>query len=197
MRASEPASIRTSDPAPAACYHAAPTTRPAVHRPFVLIHNASWLRSCGSVLGQDSCMTRTRVAPEPEGADKARTDHVNEIVLVGELASVAESRTLPSGDEVVTFRLTVRGPAAVPTTGVRPESRPSRPRSDSLDCIARRPALRARMLRSNVGDVVRVEGALRHRYWRGPGGTNSRYEVEAERVATVRRRRTPSAEAAG
>lgn len=167
-----------------------------------VVHSGSRIGWARADPDQNFVMTRTPVAAEPPtvdqpATDQPATDHVNEIVLVGELASPAESRTLPSGDEVVSFRLTVRCPATPLRRGTRAEPEPSRSHSDSLDCVARRPALRARLLRGNVGDVVRVEGALRHRYWRGPSGINSRYEVEVEQVTTVLRRRLPATAPAG
>ena len=46
-------------------------------------------------------------------------------------------------------------------------------------------------------DVVRVEGALRRRFFVAGGGRASRYEVEAERIARVSRARAASAASGG
>jgi single-strand DNA-binding protein len=106
---------------------------------------------------------------------QAPVETVNEVVLVGRVAAEASGRTLPSGDELVTWRLVVDRPPADSTTG-RPVT------VDTVDCVAWRPALRRAAGTWAAGDVVRVEGALRRRFWRSPTGAASRYEVEARSV---------------
>jgi single-strand DNA-binding protein len=70
----------------------------------------------------------------------------------------------------------------------------ARERGDSIDVAALRSDCRQRIMRSVMGDVIEVEGCLRHRYWRGAGGLASRYEVEAERIRAVAKvRREPKA----
>lgn len=101
--------------------------------------------------------------------------HRNEVTLVGRLSVTADERTLPSGDVLVSWRIVVQRP---------PD--PSRPTVtvDSLDCVARTPALGRRALTWLPGDTMEMTGALRRRFWRGGDGVRSRYEVE---VATARR----------
>lgn len=128
--------------------------------------------------------TSTERAPSSSaGPNPELTCHVNTVELVGELAAPAEVRQLPNGDEVVGCRLVVRTESISYGRG----SKAVAPvRSDSIDCAASAGALRKRLLSYQAGDVLELSGALRHRYWRGAGGLNSRYEVE---VNAVRRRR--------
>jgi single-strand DNA-binding protein len=101
----------------------------------------------------------------------------NHVFLRGAVAAAAVVRTLPSGDQLCAFRITVVRP---PETVTR-----SRARVDSIDCTSVRASVRRSALRWAPGDIVEVTGALRRRFWRGPAGAPaSRYEVEA---ATVRR----------
>ncbi|WP_328823309.1 single-stranded DNA-binding protein [Metallococcus carri] len=97
-------------------------------------------------------------------------DDVNEIRLVGRVSGEPLVRELPSGDEVVTFRLVVR------RDGKR---RPGAPTCDTLDvaCWSASSRRTARALADQ--QVVELSGALRRRFWRTPGGPASRYEVEA------------------
>ncbi len=109
---------------------------------------------------------------------QAAVEAVNEVVLVGRVAAAASSRTLPSGDELVTWRLVVDRPPPDTTAGGKPVT------IDTVDCVAWRAGVRRAAAAWAVGDIVRVEGALRRRFWRSPTGPASRYEVEAR---TVRR----------
>lgn len=108
------------------------------------------------------------------------TLHVNEVRLVGRLAAEPVARELPSGDSLVSFRLVVER-AGVPT---RPGARKP-PTVDTLDCAAWRSGVRRSAVRLRTGDVVEVQGALRRRFWRTPGGPASRSEVEVLKVRRV------------
>ena len=119
--------------------------------------------------------------PEPEPDD----EHRNEVLLVGRLAAEPESRELPSGTVITTFRLVVRR-----EPDLRERSRPAESRApsvDTLDCVAWRGDVRRHLSRWHPGDVVALEGALRRRFWRSPGGPASRTEVEAQKVRRVAR----------
>lgn len=103
--------------------------------------------------------------------------HRNEVVLVGRVSAGAESRDLPSGDRLVTLRVVVD----------RPPVRGSTRRTvDVIDvaCWSRRTQRSAERLAPQDG--VRVEGALRRRFFAGAAGRASRYEVEATRLTRVR-----------
>src|SRR6266487_3305705 len=93
----------------------------------------------------------------------------NHVFLRGILAETPRVRTLPSGDELCSFRLTV----------ARAKGSFGRARVDSIDCAATRPAPRKAALRSAPGEVLEVTGSLRRRFWRnGTGIAASRYEVD-------------------
>jgi single-strand DNA-binding protein len=95
------------------------------------------------------------------------TSRCNQVQLVGRLAADAVQRELPSGDRLATFRLVID----------RPESAVG-PRVDTIDCAVWRSDLRRRVVAWGAGDVLRVEGELRRRFWRAGAGVASRYEVE-------------------
>jgi len=105
----------------------------------------------------------------------------NEVYLRGRLAADATLRELPSGDTLTVFRLTVDRPIG------------ARARVDSIDCSAG--VLRARKVieRATPGDELEVTGALRRRFWRGPYGLASRYEVEIATARVTSRRRSDAA----
>jgi single-strand DNA-binding protein len=108
---------------------------------------------------------------------------VNEVALVGRLSAAAEERVLPSGDVLLTWRVVVDRP---PPRKPRPDG--GRQASiDALDCFAFAPVVRRTVSSFAAGDVVRVQGALRRRFWQGPAGTQSRTEVEVARAQRLGR----------
>jgi single-strand DNA-binding protein len=98
-------------------------------------------------------------------------EHRNEVRIVGRLSKPAEQRTLPSGDEVVTWRVVVDRPPG-----------DERRTFDAIDCTAFAARVRRSALGWQPGSTVEVSGALRRRFWRGSGGLASTYEVH---VATA------------
>ena len=107
----------------------------------------------------------------------------NEVVLRGRLGAEAEERELPSGDRIATLRVVV--PREPPPGRRRAAAdEPRRATVDTIDVVCWTAATRRSALRLRAGDVVEVEGALRRRFFGGPAGRQSRYEVEA---ATLRR----------
>ena len=101
----------------------------------------------------------------------------NDVVLRGRLSAPAELRTLPSGDTLVSFRLTVR----------RPEPQVRGRTTDTLPCITYDRALQKRIAAWQSGDIVEIEGALQRRFWRTPTGTTSMTEVNCRRGRKVPR----------
>ncbi len=104
------------------------------------------------------------------------TEHLNTVTLVGRVSDAAEQRELPSGDLLVTFRVVVD----------RPPTRESTRRAvDVIDvaCWTKRTQRTATGLAPDQG--VRVEGALRRRFFATGAGRSSRYEVEARSLARV------------
>ena len=118
-------------------------------------------------------MTKKSVQDEPADAGVASG---NAVSLVGRVSGGPELRTLPSGDEILTFRVVV------------PRDRPrGRQTVDALECVAWSARTRRSVARWGDGDVVEVSGALRRRFYRAGGATQSRVEVEVDRARIIRR----------
>lgn len=97
----------------------------------------------------------------------------NDVVLCGRITSAPQQRTLPSGDELVTFRMSVpRSPT--------PQTNGSKQLTDWFDCAIWGGRVRAASLGWRVGDVVEARGALRRRYFRGGGTAPAETRVEVE-----------------
>lgn len=123
--------------------------------------------------------------PEAEG--------INEVRLVGRVSGTPETRSLPSGDEVVQLRVVVRRPPDPPRKAARARGagRPevleavvkgARASVDTIDVSCWTALTRRAGLRMADGDVVEVEGSLRRRFYRAGPSVQSRYDVVAERV---------------
>ncbi|MGI5121192.1 single-stranded DNA-binding protein [Marinactinospora thermotolerans] len=118
---------------------------------------------------------------ERAGAD--RLGHRNEVLLAGRVTAEPAVRELPSGDHLVTWRVSV----------VRPpqEQRPNQP-ADPITCVSFHPSMEEATRGWRIGDLVQVTGALRRRFWRSPSGAASVFEVEAR---TARRIEPPGSPA--
>jgi single-strand DNA-binding protein len=122
----------------------------------------------------------TRTSVETSGVPGDAAEAVNEVRLTGRVTSGPDERTLPSGDVIVTFRMSMaRGPT--------PMSRGSRQRSDWVDCVVFGGRCRRTVGGWRVGDRVSVEGALRRRFYRAGDGSATRLEVEVLKAARVAR----------
>ena len=115
-----------------------------------------------------------------------RPDHIdsvgpseNLVRLAGRVSAPPETRVLPSGDEIVTFRLVVRRSAAA--------RRRSKQLVDTIECTVWRAALRRSVSRLPAGTEVVVEGELRRRFTRAGGSATSWVGVE---VGSCRRATT-------
>lgn len=98
----------------------------------------------------------------------------NVVFLRGRLAETAVERELPSGDLMLTFRLTVARPPG------------GRVRVDSLECVTTRARVRRTLSRAEAGAEVEVHGSLQRRFWRSPAGPASRYAVDVDTARVVR-----------
>ena len=108
---------------------------------------------------------------KPSGAPDTPASPANAVLLRGRLAQPVLERELPSGDVLATFRLIVDRPPG------------DRVKVDTIDCVAERSTVRRLLGRTQPGEVLEVEGALRRRFWRGAGGgPTSRYEVRVEKA---------------
>ena len=134
--------------------------------------------------------TGTEGAP---GAAVTSSADRNHVILRGRVAADPTSLELPSGDPLVTVRLVVRRPDPGEQRGSQPRGSGARAGQsvDTLDCSAWRPRVRRSVLSWAAGDVVEVQGAVRRRFWRGPVGLQSRWEIEVE--SAHRLTRAPSA----
>jgi single-strand DNA-binding protein len=116
------------------------------------------------------------------------TTHRNQVTLVGRLAAEAEAKTMPSGDELLQFRLVVERPpqsgrdrAAADKDGRR------RPTIDTVDCVVWRPGVRRVVGGWRAGDVAEVVGSLQRRFWRSATGPVSRCEVVVTKARRITR----------
>jgi single-strand DNA-binding protein len=103
--------------------------------------------------------------------------HRNVVTLCGRLAAEPEPRELPSGDQLLTFRLVVDRP---PAPGEQ------RRRVDTIDCVVWSGRVQRTARSWSAGDTVSVEGHLRRRFRRAEGGATSRVEVEVTKARRAR-----------
>ena len=112
--------------------------------------------------------------PDRRGSSRAQAEGharepgavANDVRLAGRLTGEPVLVELPSGDALVTFRISV--PRGVETGQ----------RVDSVPCTAWAPRLRRSILTWRAGDLVEVAGAVRCRFYQAGGATRSRVEVE-------------------
>lgn len=101
----------------------------------------------------------------------------NRVELVGRVSAAADSRTLPSGDVVTSFRL------VVPRSAVA--RRRSRQTVDTFDCNAWTAKLRRSVAKLEAGSIVRVDGTLRRQFSRVAGAPVSRVTVDLTAISVV------------
>ncbi|WP_446667074.1 single-stranded DNA-binding protein [Flexivirga sp. B27] len=111
-------------------------------------------------------------------------DSINEVRLVGRLSAPPVVKHLPSGAEVVQLRVVVDRPADRTKHG---GSSTRSPKVDTIDIACWSARTRRRAMSCAGTEVVEVSGALRRRFWRGPTGVSSRYEVETTALSVVKR----------
>jgi single-strand DNA-binding protein len=137
----------------------------------VRIHNRCQLTSrnaCGIACSRATNQL-PKETPMPEPADPLT--HRNEVLLVGRVAADPRPVQLPSGDELLTFRLIVHRP---------PKNRRSRPGppQDTLACSVWATALQRTVGRWRAGDIVEVSGALRRRFLKSNTMPTSVHDIE-------------------
>lgn len=124
-------------------------------------------------------MTRTHLKDRADGEIAA-----NDVRLVGRLTGEPAMVDLPSGDALVTFRISV--PRSSPSSPERGHAGAGQ-RVDSVSCTAWAPRLRRSILTWRAGDLVEITGAVRCRFFQAGGATRSRVEVEASAARIMRR----------
>jgi single-strand DNA-binding protein len=96
---------------------------------------------------------------------------LNDCLLRGRVSALATDRELPSGEHVVEFRLIV--------------SRTEREGVDTLDIAAWSGKSRRSALSLKAGEWVEIAGSVRRRFWQGPAGLASRWQIEAESITRL------------
>jgi single-strand DNA-binding protein len=147
----------------------------------------------GTTTSAGGAVPRPRSSPGRGARDRAGTEGSpetppqpgrNEVLLSGRLGAQAEERELPSGDRIATLRVVVPREQSTGRRRTVAEA-PRRATVDTIDVVCWTAATRRSALRLREGDVVEVEGALRRRFFGGPAGRQSRYEVEAVMLRRV------------
>ncbi len=111
-------------------------------------------------------------------ATKKKKDSVEEIdyslndcLLRGRVSAPAVDRELPSGEHVVEFRLII--------------TRAEREGVDTLDIAAWSAKSRRTAVSLKAGEWVEVSGSVRRRFWQGPAGLASRWQIEGESITRL------------
>jgi single-strand DNA-binding protein len=120
---------------------------------------------------------KARAAGDVDDADVL----ANEVRLLGRLSAAPLTVELPSGDVLMTFRI------SVPRASPNGRGSSSGQRVDSVPCTAWAPRLRRSIATWRAGDLVEVVGAVRCRFYQAGGATRSRVEVEASAARIMRR----------
>jgi single-strand DNA-binding protein len=96
---------------------------------------------------------------------------LNDLVLRGRVSQEAIEKELPSGDKVVEFRLIV--------------TREKKSGVDTLDIGAWSSKARRTALTLTPDQWVEVSGSIHRRFWSGPTGLASRWQVEAVEITRI------------
>ena len=96
---------------------------------------------------------------------------LNDLLLRGRVSAQAVEKELPGGDKVVEFRLIV--------------SRLERGGVDTLDIAAWSSKMRRSALTLKEGEWIEISGSIHRRFWCGPTGVASRWQVEAAEIARI------------
>jgi single-strand DNA-binding protein len=96
---------------------------------------------------------------------------LNDVLLRGRVSKEAVEKELPSGDKVVEFRLIV--------------SRDKQPGVDTLEIGSWSSKSRRTALSLAPDDWVEISGSIHRRFWSGPAGLASRWQVEAREISRI------------
>jgi single-strand DNA-binding protein len=96
---------------------------------------------------------------------------LNDVLLRGRVSQEAIEKQLPSGDKVVEFRLIV--------------SRDRQSGVDTLDIAAWSAKSRRSALSLVADEWVEISGSIHRRFWSGPAGLASRWQVEAVEISRI------------
>ena len=112
-------------------------------------------------------MAAKKKVVEVEGVDYS----LNDCLFRGRVSAEATDRELPSGEHVVEFRLIV--------------TREEREGVDTLDIAAWSAKSRRTALSLKPGEWVEVAGSVRRRFWQGPAGLASRWQIEGASITRL------------
>ena len=96
---------------------------------------------------------------------------LNDVLLRGRVSQEAIEKQLPSGDKVVEFRLIV--------------TRDRQSGVDTLDIAAWSAKSRRSALSLVADEWVEISGSIHRRFWSGPAGLASRWQVEAVEISRI------------
>jgi single-strand DNA-binding protein len=96
---------------------------------------------------------------------------LNDVLLRGRVSQEAIEKQLPSGDKVVEFRLIV--------------TRDRQSGVDTLDIAAWSTKSRRSALSLVADEWVEISGSIHRRFWSGPAGLASRWQVEAVEISRM------------
>jgi single-strand DNA-binding protein len=96
---------------------------------------------------------------------------LNDVLLRGRISREAVEKELPSGDKVVEFRLIV--------------SRDKQSGVDTLDIGSWSAKSRRTALSLVADEWVEISGSIDRRFWSGPAGLASRWQVEAVEISRI------------
>ncbi len=116
---------------------------------------------------EDFMAAKKKVKAEVEVEDYS----LNDCLLRGRVSAQATDRELPSGEHVVEFRLII--------------TREAREGVDTLDIAAWSAKSRRSALSLKSGEWIEVAGSVRRRFWQGPSGLASRWQIEAESITRL------------
>jgi len=112
-------------------------------------------------------MVKSKVLNSDSVADYS----LNDVLLRGRVSAEAIEKELPSGDKVVEFRLIV--------TRVKGEG------VDTLDIGAWSAKARRSAMSLKPAEWIEISGSVHRRFWKGPAGLASRWQVEAIEIARI------------
>lgn len=102
---------------------------------------------------------------------KDQEHSLNEVILRGRVSGEPVERELPSGDRVVEFRLVI--------------DRATREGVDTLDIGAWSAKSRRKALTLNESEWIEITGSIHRRFWQGPQGVASRWQIEASEISRI------------
>ena len=108
---------------------------------------------------------------KPQREEVAEDFSLNDLVLRGRVSQQGIEKELPSGDKVVEFRLIV--------------TRDKQSGVDTLDIGAWSSKARRTALTLAPDQWVEVSGSIHRRFWSGPTGLASRWQVEAVEITRI------------